>query len=80
MYSDEGDGNREEGDTSMLPQPETKPITQEQLVNEVKGIYAGLVVSSPPLRALVLMPLASPLLWLAHLAPVVACTDNALDG
>lgn len=29
---------------SMLLQPETRPITQEQLVNEVKGIYAGLVM------------------------------------
>jgi hypothetical protein len=29
---------------SMLLQPETGPISQEQLVNEVKGIYAGLVV------------------------------------
>src|SRR4051812_38137484 len=25
-------------------QPETRPIAQEQLVNEVKGIYAGLVM------------------------------------
>ena len=31
-------------DGPMLRQPETKPITQEQLVNEVKGIYAGLVM------------------------------------
>ena len=29
---------------AMLRQPETRPITQEQLVNEVKGIYAGLVM------------------------------------
>ena len=29
---------------SILLQPETRPITQEQLVNEVKGIYAGLVM------------------------------------
>jgi hypothetical protein len=28
----------------ILSQPETKPISQEQLVNEVKGIYAGLVM------------------------------------
>jgi hypothetical protein len=34
-------GDRE---SSMLLQPETRPITQEQLVNEVKGIYAGLVM------------------------------------
>lgn len=34
------------GDTEspMLLQPETRPISQEQLVNEVKGIYAGLVM------------------------------------
>ena len=30
-------------DTSMLRQPETKPISHDQLVVEVKGIYAGLV-------------------------------------
>jgi len=28
----------------MFHQPENRPISQEQLVNEVKGIYAGLVV------------------------------------
>jgi hypothetical protein len=28
----------------MLLQPETRPITQEQLINEVKDIYAGLVM------------------------------------
>ena len=28
----------------MLLQPETRPITQDQLVNEVKGIYAGLIM------------------------------------
>ena len=28
----------------MLKQPETRAITQDQLVNEVKGIYAGLVM------------------------------------
>lgn len=32
-------------DYNMLQQPETRPITQEQLVNEVKGIYAGLVTT-----------------------------------
>ena len=31
-------------DTRMLLQPETRPISQEQLINEVKGIYAGLVM------------------------------------
>lgn len=30
--------------TQMLKQPETRPISQEQLVAEVKGIYAGLVM------------------------------------
>ena len=30
--------------TSIHPQPKTKPISQEQLVAEVKGIYAGLVM------------------------------------
>ncbi|KAI1327417.1 hypothetical protein F5Y16DRAFT_196462 [Xylariaceae sp. FL0255] len=29
---------------SLIPQPKTGPITQEQLVAEVKGIYAGLVM------------------------------------
>jgi hypothetical protein len=28
----------------IILQPDTRPITQEQLVNEVKGIYAGLVM------------------------------------
>ncbi|KAH8816834.1 hypothetical protein F5884DRAFT_777558 [Xylogone sp. PMI_703] len=28
----------------MIPQPETRPISQDQLVAEVKGIYAGLVM------------------------------------
>jgi hypothetical protein len=28
----------------ILLQPETRPITQDQLVNEVKGIYASLVM------------------------------------
>ena len=31
-------------DTSMLRQPETRPISHDQLVVEVKGIYAGLVM------------------------------------
>ncbi|KAL6866793.1 hypothetical protein J3F83DRAFT_761745 [Trichoderma novae-zelandiae] len=30
--------------THMIRQPETRPISQEQLVAEVKGIYAGLVM------------------------------------
>lgn len=29
---------------AMFKQPETNPITEEQLVNEVRGIYAGLVM------------------------------------
>ena len=49
----------------MLPQPETKPITQEQLVNEVKGIYAGLVVSSPSIEGLGLFDAARLLFTLA---------------
>jgi hypothetical protein len=28
----------------IILQPETRPISQEQLVSEVKGIYAGLVI------------------------------------
>jgi polyribonucleotide nucleotidyltransferase len=36
--------NFNERDPSILLQPETRPISQEQLVNEVKGIYAGLVM------------------------------------
>ncbi|KAF6828040.1 hypothetical protein CPLU01_08748 [Colletotrichum plurivorum] len=38
--------SRSEADSSevMLKQPETRPISQEQLVAEVKGIYAGLVM------------------------------------
>ncbi len=33
------------GESEILLQPETRPIAQEQLVNEVvKGIYAGLVM------------------------------------
>jgi hypothetical protein len=30
-------------DYNMLQQPETRPITQEQLVNEIRGTYTGLV-------------------------------------
>lgn len=34
-----------ESETSkLIKQPETRPISQEQLVTEVKGIYAGLVM------------------------------------
>lgn len=29
---------------NVIPQPDTRPISQEQLVAEVKGIYAGLVM------------------------------------
>jgi hypothetical protein len=31
-------------DSNILCQPETRPISQKQLVAEVKGIYAGLVM------------------------------------
>ncbi|CAI0653407.1 unnamed protein product [Colletotrichum noveboracense] len=38
-------GSREVDQTEVLiKQPETRPISQEQLVAEVKGIYAGLVM------------------------------------
>lgn len=33
-----------EPSTRLIKQPETRPISQEQLVAEVKGIYAGLVM------------------------------------
>lgn len=42
-----GTKNTEEEDPSvtvMIKQPETRPISQEQLIAEVKGIYAGLVM------------------------------------
>lgn len=38
------DTYNEEENKPIFLQPETRPITQEQLVNEVKGIYAGLVM------------------------------------
>ncbi|KAK3330590.1 hypothetical protein B0H66DRAFT_468554 [Apodospora peruviana] len=34
----------EDDTTELIKQPETRPISQEQLVTEVKGIYAGLVM------------------------------------
>lgn len=34
----------DDGSSPMVLQPETKPISQDQLVAEVKGIYAGLVM------------------------------------
>ncbi|KAK3363316.1 hypothetical protein B0T25DRAFT_527027 [Lasiosphaeria hispida] len=34
----------DDGSTDLIKQPETRPISQEQLVAEVKGIYAGLVM------------------------------------
>ncbi|KAK4041987.1 hypothetical protein C8A01DRAFT_14340 [Parachaetomium inaequale] len=34
----------EDDATEIIKQPETRPISQEQLVAEVKGIYAGLVM------------------------------------
>ncbi|KAK3169312.1 hypothetical protein OEA41_008695 [Lepraria neglecta] len=40
----EDDTEGSEGDPKMLLQPETRPISHEQLVIEVKGIYAGLVM------------------------------------
>ncbi|KIV83162.1 hypothetical protein PV11_05212 [Exophiala sideris] len=38
------DAKADESSDHMLFQPETIPISQEQLVKEVKGIYAGLVM------------------------------------
>lgn len=46
-----GNQTVEEEDPSvnkMIGQPETRPISQEQLVAEVKGIYAGLVMCVSP--------------------------------
>ncbi len=37
-------GTQPERDPDLVLQPETRPISQEQLVAEVKGIYAGLVM------------------------------------
>ena len=34
--------DKSEGDISMLTQPQTRPISHDRLVVEVKGIYAGL--------------------------------------
>lgn len=36
--------NDDESTSKMMRQPETRPISQDQLVAEVKGIYAGLVM------------------------------------
>ena len=41
---DNGTPEEAETDIEMLLQPETRPISHEQLVVEVKGIYAGLVM------------------------------------
>ncbi|KAL2043723.1 hypothetical protein N7G274_003242 [Stereocaulon virgatum] len=41
---DEDPGEGTEANPEMLLQPETRPISHEQLVIEVKGIYAGLVM------------------------------------
>jgi len=38
------EGNPPKHDATLVLQPETKPISQEKLVAEVKGIYAGLVM------------------------------------
>ena len=34
----------EDDETRMVRQPETRPISPEKLIAEVKGIYAGLVM------------------------------------
>jgi len=36
--------SREDNTAVLIKQPETRPISQEQLVAEVKGIYAGLIM------------------------------------
>jgi hypothetical protein len=41
---DQSDGAEEVTTPAALRQPETRPSSQEQLVAEVKGIYAGLVM------------------------------------
>lgn len=38
VYHDEGGTNR------LIREPKTRPVSQEQLVHEVKGIYAGLIM------------------------------------
>lgn len=43
----------------MIGQPETRPISQEQLVAEVKGIYAGLVMCVSPSLMLRLRPVST---------------------
>lgn len=40
----EADESEDASVSQMIRQPETRPISQEQLVAEVKGIYAGLVM------------------------------------
>jgi len=42
--ADADKGNEDDMESILLLQPETRPITHEQLVVEVKGIYAGLVL------------------------------------
>jgi len=39
-----GGSTLEDNETRMVRQPETRPISPEQLIAEVKGIYAGLVM------------------------------------
>jgi hypothetical protein len=41
---DDDDDDADSSDSELLLQPETRPISHEQLVHEVKGIYAGLVM------------------------------------
>lgn len=42
--SSDADESEPQQPTELILQPETRPISQEQLVAEVKGIYAGLVM------------------------------------
>jgi hypothetical protein len=39
-----GNPNPKSNDYNIVLEPETRPISQEQLVAEVKGIYAGLIM------------------------------------
>ncbi|KAM7217358.1 EST/SMG-like protein 1 [Rhypophila decipiens] len=42
--SSRASSHAEDDTAELIKQPETRPISQEQLVTEVKGIYAGLVM------------------------------------
>lgn len=44
ISTDQTDMSEDDEEPELLLQPETRPISHEQLVHEVKGIYAGLVM------------------------------------